>query len=71
VPIIPIVCSSTSHLKLNKWDNGHIIVEMLPPISIEGYGKEDVRKLANVCREQMVEKLAELDAEVAELNAKK
>ncbi|MCG9785675.1 1-acylglycerol-3-phosphate O-acyltransferase [Vibrio barjaei] len=70
-PIIPIVCSSTSHLKLNKWDNGHIIVEMLPPISIEGYGKEDVRKLANVCREQMVEKLEQLDAEVAELNSKK
>ncbi|GAL30166.1 1-acyl-sn-glycerol-3-phosphate acyltransferase [Vibrio variabilis] len=44
---------------------------MLPPVSVEGYGKEDVRKLANVCREQMVEKLAELDAEVAELNAKK
>ncbi|SEG59240.1 1-acylglycerol-3-phosphate O-acyltransferase [Vibrio hangzhouensis] len=71
VPIIPIVCSSTGHLKLNKWDNGHVIVEMLPPVSIEGYGKDNVRTLAKNCHAQMAEKLEQLDAEVAELNARK
>ncbi|WP_375751472.1 1-acylglycerol-3-phosphate O-acyltransferase [Vibrio sp. HN007] len=70
VPIIPIVCSTTQgKLNLNKWDNGHVIIEMLPPISTEGYGKENVRELANICREQMKQKLEEMDAEVDALNA--
>ena len=70
VPVIPIVCSTTQgKLDLNKWDNGHVIVEMLPPISTEGYKKADVRKLAEKCREQMKAKLEELDAEVERLNA--
>lgn len=68
VPVIPIVCSSTSDLKLNRWNNGHVIVEMLPPISSEGYRKEQVRELSNLCREQMKAKLEELDEEVKQLN---
>ncbi len=39
LPIIPIVCSSTGGVKLNRWNNGHVIVEMLPPISTEDYDK--------------------------------
>ena len=35
----------------------------------EGYGKEGVRELANICREQMKERLAELDEEVKQRNA--
>ncbi|BBL90003.1 MULTISPECIES: 1-acylglycerol-3-phosphate O-acyltransferase [Vibrio] len=69
VPIIPIVCSSTDHIKLNRWNNGHVIIEMLPPVSSEGYGKESVRELANSCREQMKEKLEALDEEVKQRNA--
>ncbi|MCV5942190.1 1-acyl-sn-glycerol-3-phosphate acyltransferase, partial [Escherichia coli] len=66
---IPIVCSSTNKIKLNRWNNGHVIVEMLPPISTEGYGKEGIRELANICREQMKEKLESLDEEVKQRNA--
>lgn len=69
VPIIPIVCSSTDHIKLNRWNNGHVIIEMLPPLSTEGYGKEGVRELANVCREEMKVKLEALDEEVKQRNA--
>ncbi|NOI65871.1 1-acylglycerol-3-phosphate O-acyltransferase [Vibrio sp. 99-8-1] len=70
--IIPIVCSTTQNkLSLNSWDNGHVIVEMLPPVSTEGYEKGDVRKLADLCREQMKNKLEELDAEVDARKAKK
>ncbi|MFV0575207.1 MAG: 1-acylglycerol-3-phosphate O-acyltransferase [Vibrio sp.] len=68
VPIVPIVCSSTDKLSLNRWNNGHVIVEMLPPISVEGYGKENVRELLKECRTQMKAKLEELDHEVAVLN---
>ncbi|NAZ69719.1 1-acylglycerol-3-phosphate O-acyltransferase [Vibrio toranzoniae] len=70
LPIIPIVCSSTGDVKLNRWNNGHVIVEMLPPISTEGYSKSNVRELANLAREQMTAKLEELDKEVVELNKK-
>jgi 1-acyl-sn-glycerol-3-phosphate acyltransferase len=68
VPIIPIVCSSTNHLKLNRWNNGHVIVEMLPPISTEGLGREDLRALTTHCRDVMKEKLEQLDQEVTKLN---
>jgi 1-acyl-sn-glycerol-3-phosphate acyltransferase len=71
VPVIPIVCSSTRHLKLNRWDNGHVIVEMLPPVSYEEYKDKSVRDLSNQCYEAMKVKLEELDKEVAQLNAKK
>ncbi len=71
VPVVPIVCSSTDHLKLNRWNNGTIIVEMLPPVSTEGYARENVRELSNHCREMMKAKLAELDAEVKQKNAQK
>ncbi|MDK9739400.1 1-acylglycerol-3-phosphate O-acyltransferase [Vibrio sp. D404a] len=70
LPIIPIVCSSTGGIKLNRWNNGHVIVEMLPPVSVEGFDKSNVRELANECREQMKTKLAELDEEVKTLNSK-
>ncbi|TWD34143.1 1-acyl-sn-glycerol-3-phosphate acyltransferase [Vibrio crassostreae] len=70
LPIIPIVCSSTGGVKLNRCNNGHVIVEMLPPISTEGYDKSNVRELANLAREQMAAKLEELDKEVVELNKK-
>ncbi|EKO3665813.1 1-acylglycerol-3-phosphate O-acyltransferase [Vibrio metschnikovii] len=69
VPIIPIVCSSTNHLRLNRWNNGHVIVEMLPPVSTEGLTREQVRELSKQCHHDMQIKLAELDAEVARLDA--
>ncbi|WP_261834079.1 1-acylglycerol-3-phosphate O-acyltransferase [Vibrio ishigakensis] len=69
-PIIPIVCSTTQDkIKLNRWNNGHVIIEMLPPVDTSEYSKSDVRKLAEVCRESMKEKLESLDAEVDARNA--
>ncbi|ANS84359.1 1-acylglycerol-3-phosphate O-acyltransferase [Vibrio scophthalmi] len=71
VDVVPIVCSSTEGVKLNRWNNGHVIVEMLPPVSTQGCKKEQVREVANVCREQMEQKLAELNEEVKVLNQSK
>ena len=70
VPVIP-VCVSTTHnkVKLNRWNNGVVIVEMLPPIDISGYEKSDARKLATYCRDLMRTKIEELDKEVAEREA--
>lgn len=70
VPVVPIVCSSTENVKLNRWDNGVVIVEVMPPVSTEGYTKEDVRQLSNHCRSMMEAKLAELNAEAEQRSAK-
>jgi 1-acyl-sn-glycerol-3-phosphate acyltransferase len=56
---------------LNRWNNGHVIVEMLPPVTVEEYKDKSVRDLSNQCYEAMKVKLEELDKEVAQLNAKK
>ncbi|MFI8417169.1 1-acylglycerol-3-phosphate O-acyltransferase [Serratia sp. NPDC078593] len=70
VPIVPICVSNTSNkIKLNRWNNGHVIVEMLEPIDTSKYAKENVRELANHCRELMLAKIAQLDEEVAQREA--
>ncbi|RUO22991.1 1-acyl-sn-glycerol-3-phosphate acyltransferase [Aliidiomarina minuta] len=66
VPIVPVCMSSThDQVKLNRWRNGTVILEMMAPISTEGLTKNDVRPLMQQCHEQMDAKIAELDAEVA------
>jgi len=70
VPIIPIVCSSTHNLRLNRWSNGHVIIEMLPPVTVDEYETKTVRELASNCYEDMKAKLEHLDNEVIERNAK-
>ena len=67
VPIIPVCVSNTSNkIKLNRWNNGLVIVEMLPPIDTSAWSKDQVRDLAKHCREVMKAKIDELDREVAE-----
>lgn len=66
VPIIPIVVSNThDKIKLNRLNNGHVIIEMLPPVDTSAFADQSVRKLATHCRELMMAKLDELNAEVA------
>ncbi|MCT9845184.1 1-acylglycerol-3-phosphate O-acyltransferase [Leclercia sp. 29361] len=70
VPIIPVCVSNTSNkINLNRLRNGLVIVEMLPPVDVSKYGKDQVRELAAHCRELMLNKIAELDKEVAEREA--
>lgn len=65
VPIVPVVCSSLNNIDLNRWNNGKVICEMLPPIDTSGYKKENVRELAAYCHNLMKKRIAELDAEIA------
>lgn len=71
VPIVPIVCS-TLHNKvdLNRLDNGTVICEVLEPIDTSGYTRENLKELIEKCHTIMQDKIAELDAEVAKLDAK-
>ena len=70
VPIVPICVSNTNgKVKLNRWYNGHVIVEMLPPVDTTGYTKDRLRELSEHCHKLMADKIAELDAEVAQREA--
>ncbi|OTA19876.1 bifunctional L-3-phosphoserine phosphatase/1-acyl-sn-glycerol-3-phosphate acyltransferase [Xenorhabdus beddingii] len=72
VPIVPVCVSSThKKIKLNRWDNGTVIVEMLPPIDTTKYTKEQVRELAAHCRQMMQAKIEELDKEVEALDKRR
>lgn len=70
VPIVPVCVSNTSNkINLNRWNNGLVIVEMLPPIDTSAWNKDQVRDLAAHCRQLMEAKIDELNKEVAEREA--
>lgn len=72
VPITPMVVSTTHNkINLNRRNNGIVITEMLEPIDVTGYTINDARALADHCHQLMANKIAELDAEVAQLEAQK
>lgn len=65
VPLVPIVCSSyAGQIDLNRWDNGEIIVEMLPPVDSQQWKRATVKDCSNTIRALMESKLAELDTKV-------
>lgn len=70
VPLLPIVMSSMNSFSINRWDNGYAIIENLEPIQTSDFNETQVKDLANIARNMMLEKTKELDAEVAKLNLK-
>jgi 1-acyl-sn-glycerol-3-phosphate acyltransferase len=70
VPILPVVSSSIDTFSINRWHNGHAIVENLEPIETKDFNDKQVRELAKLAHRKMLQKIEELDAEVAELNLK-
>lgn len=65
VNVVPTVISNThQQVKLNRWNNGEVIVEMLEPIDITQYKKREIRRLMNDSHEIMLAKYNELNKEV-------
>lgn len=64
VPVVPVVCSNTQDIKLNRWNNGKMIIEFLAPVEIEDKRKESIRAAANLVRERMTEKFEQLNQEI-------
>lgn len=71
VPIVPICVSDTNNIKLNRLNNGHMIVEMLEPIDTKSLRKEDARTLMEQCYQQMKNKIDQINDEVNKLNNQK
>ncbi|MGP1924302.1 MAG: 1-acylglycerol-3-phosphate O-acyltransferase [Arsenophonus sp. NEOnobi-MAG3] len=71
VPIVPICLSETEgRIKLNRWNNGVVIIEMLPPIDTKKYNRKNVSELAKYCHDLFKAKITELNKEVAEIEQK-
>lgn len=70
VPVVPICISNTNGIRLNRWNNGYMIVEMLEPIKTRGMSKDKVRELMERCHHLMSAKIDELNHEVKLLEKK-
>lgn len=67
VPIVPIICSTThQQVKMNRWNNGEVIVEMLAPIDTTGLQESDIVALMETCQKQMHDSQRRLDEELAQ-----
>jgi 1-acyl-sn-glycerol-3-phosphate acyltransferase len=67
VPIVPICASNQEgSIKLGRWNNGKIIVEILDPIYITENGERNARIIADHTHALMKEKISQLDKEIAE-----
>lgn len=70
-PIVPICISNTTQIKLSRWNNGHVIVEMLEPIETTALDKKDAKTLMDQCYALMKAKIDDLNLEVLNLNQKR
>ena len=66
VPIVP-VCASNQEgtIKMGRWNNGKIIIELLDPIYITDEKGSGVRKAIDHTHALMIEKIRQLDEEIA------
>ncbi|MBR9727592.1 1-acylglycerol-3-phosphate O-acyltransferase [Shewanella intestini] len=62
-PIIPVIASCQNHIKMNRWNNGVVIVEMMPPILTQGLEKTDVKDLCKQVHDTMSIRLTQLNEE--------
>ncbi|MBD1581776.1 1-acylglycerol-3-phosphate O-acyltransferase [Pseudoalteromonas sp. S16_S37] len=69
VPVVPVCMNSTSNcIKLNRWDNGIIYIDILAPIYLD---KEiSARDHAKAIHSLMAQRIAQLDEKVIENNGK-
>lgn len=64
VPVVP-VCMSTTHkqFKFNRWNNGKVIIQILPPIALPS-GKPNMRQFSENLHQKMAEQIMLLDTEL-------
>ncbi|MCS4306241.1 1-acyl-sn-glycerol-3-phosphate acyltransferase [Rheinheimera pacifica] len=64
VPLVPVCMSSThSQFKLNRWNNGKVIVELMAPLELPAE-QLNIRQFAENTHQQMLQKIALLDSEL-------
>ncbi|XP_074025565.1 1-acyl-sn-glycerol-3-phosphate acyltransferase alpha isoform X1 [Leptinotarsa decemlineata] len=61
-PIQPVAVSRYTFLGKNRFDDGHVTMRILPPISTEGYKNEDIPKLMEESYKIMSENVNQISA---------
>lgn len=66
VPIVPICVSNVSNnkIRLNRWSNGLVLIEIMPPIETYRYELSQVKRIAAYCHKIMQLKIESLNKEV-------
>ncbi|MBW8182764.1 1-acylglycerol-3-phosphate O-acyltransferase [Shewanella nanhaiensis] len=70
VAMVPVLASNQGHIKLNRWNNGVVIIEMMEPIETKGLAKSQVKELSKRIHAMMSTRLTQLDQEASALMAK-
>ncbi|WP_299790473.1 1-acylglycerol-3-phosphate O-acyltransferase [uncultured Shewanella sp.] len=70
VSMVPVLASNQGHIKLNRWNNGVVIIEMMEPIETKGLAKSQVKELSTRIHSMMSTRLAQLNLEASALMAK-
>ncbi len=67
------VCVSNiqDKIKLNRWNNGYVIIEMLDPIDTKNYTRNKVKELSKYCYNLMDITIKNLNKEVEKLEKNK
>ncbi|MEB2626750.1 1-acyl-sn-glycerol-3-phosphate acyltransferase, partial [Pseudomonas sp. YuFO8] len=60
------VCVSNyvTHMQLNRWNSGDVLIRSLPPIPTIGMTADDIPALMQACHVQMDECIAQMDREL-------
>ncbi|MDP5293104.1 1-acylglycerol-3-phosphate O-acyltransferase [Oceanimonas sp. CHS3-5] len=65
VPIVPVACSSYfGQVDLNRWDNGEVLIDIMPPIDVSECQPAQLRDLLKQSRKQIADGITRLDGEV-------
>lgn len=70
VPMVPVLASNQCDIKLNRWNNGVVIIEMMEPVKTEGLTKSHAKELSAKIHAAMSAKLDQLNQEAAALMGK-
>ena len=70
VPVVPVLASNQSDIRLNRWNNGVVIIEVMDPVETKGLGKDSVKALAGRVHKIMEDKLVQLNAEASAMMGK-
>ncbi|AZF43895.1 Acyl-CoA:1-acyl-sn-glycerol-3-phosphate acyltransferase [Pseudomonas sp. R1-43-08] len=65
VPIVQVCVSHyVTHMRLNRWNSGDVLIRSLAPIPTTGMTADDVPALMQACQAQMDECIAQMDREL-------
>lgn len=65
VPLVPVCMSSThGQFKLNRWNNGKVIIQLMAPVALPEREQMNIREFAQSMHQQMQQQIALLDSEL-------